>query len=69
MLSVITGAFFWKNRLHQETLADGNTYGGLLCEIRLLSSSVCRCYFALFFFITVSCGVAAQCKDADQVWL
>ena len=32
VLSIITGAFFWKHRLHQNTLADGQEYGGLLCK-------------------------------------
>ena len=42
VLSVITGAFFWKNRLRQDTIADGQMYGGLLCKLLLpLHCSCC----------------------------
>ena len=33
ILSFITGAFFWKDRLHQNTVNNGTTYYGLLCEL------------------------------------
>lgn len=44
VLSLITGAFFWRHRLHQDTLADGQTYAGLLCKHFLTFISEERLY-------------------------
>lgn len=76
VLSLITGAFFWKDRLHQDTLMDGQTYGGLLCESFCVMSELEVAEFSLIqtFFrgyddildnITpgfTSCFITTNCK-------